>query len=139
MSSSVRETLEGFLAGRVVAAQVVIAVTRAYYGDRVRGAGPEAESLRPLVEVIERAAPGIVELASATAGPGFEIRPAERAFPRTAEAELRRAAEAWLRGDAVPAPTSSAPVPPRSAPDPTRASVVARFRAAVRRLFTAFA
>jgi len=93
MSSSVRQELEGFVAGRVKAERVVIAVAAAYYGERGNG---KRETLRPLIDVIDRASPGIVELGIVAGGAGFEIRLAERPFPREYEAQLREAAETVL-------------------------------------------
>src|SRR5579884_1193319 len=84
-----RDALEGYLAGRVPAEQLVIAVA----------AGGERERLRPLVEVIDRAAPGVVELAGIAERPGFAIRVVERPFPPAYEAELRRAVAACLAGE----------------------------------------
>src|SRR5881398_3444891 len=95
MSSSIRRELEGFVAGRVQAERLVIAVSAAYYRDSRNG---NRETLQPLIDVIDRASPGIVELGIATGGPGFDIRLAERPFPKQHEAELRRAAEAVLSG-----------------------------------------
>jgi hypothetical protein len=95
MSSSVRQELEGFVAGRVKAERLVIAVDTAYYGDGGRG---KRDGLGPLIEVIDRASPGIVELGTVPGGAGFEIRLAERPFPREYEAQLRGAAEAVLTG-----------------------------------------
>src|SRR5881398_66927 len=95
MSSSVRREVEGFVAGRVKAERLVIAVAAAYYREAGNG---KRETLRPLIDVIDRASPGIVELGTATGGPGFDIRLAERPFPKQHEAELRRAAEAVLSG-----------------------------------------
>src|SRR6266545_4030492 len=106
MSSAVRETLEGYVAGRVQAERVVAAVAAAYYGAGVRG---QREGLRPLVEVIERAAPGVIELASAPDRPGFEIKLVGRPFPSQYEVELRRAAAAAL--------AASAPVHHAAPPD----------------------
>ena len=83
------------MAGRVKAERLVIAVSAAYYRDARNG---QRESLQPLIDVIDRASPGIVELGTATSGPGFDIRLAERPFPKQYEAELRRAAEAVLSG-----------------------------------------
>jgi len=106
MCSAARRALEGYVAGRLEADRVVAAVTAAYYretgnergetgkGKRERGA--EREALRPVIEVVERAAPGVVELAGRPDGPGFEVRVVERPFPKQYEAELRRAAEAVL-------------------------------------------
>lgn len=89
-----REALEGYLAGRVKAERVVVAVAEAYYkGRETRG------TLQPVVEVIERAAPGIVALGRIEGGAGFEIKLAERPFPKSYEAQLRTAAEAALRTD----------------------------------------
>jgi len=95
MSSSVRQELEGFVAGRVRAERVVIAVAAAYYGERGNG---KRETLRPLIDVIDRASPGIVELGIVAGGAGFEIRLAERPFPKEYAPELRRAAQAVLTG-----------------------------------------
>lgn len=65
-----------------------------------RGARRESarEALRPVLDVIERAAPGVVELARIEGGAGFAIRLAERPFPKQYEAELRQAAAAALAG-----------------------------------------
>jgi len=98
MSSSVRREVEGFVAGRVKAERLVIAVAAAYYRDEGRGT---RDGLGPLIEVIDRASPGIVELGSVLGGAGFEVRLAERPFPRQYEAELRRAAEAVLSGSEI--------------------------------------
>ena len=95
MSSSVRQELEGFVAGRVKAERIVIAVAAAYYAERGNG---KRETLRPLIDVIDRASPGIVELGIVAGGAGFEIRLAERPFPREYEAQLREAADAVLTG-----------------------------------------
>jgi len=96
-ATSVNDVLEGYVAGRLTAEQVVAVVTAAYYrtgdGGRGRGGGVKA-----LMEIIERAHPGFIEL-SATAGrPGFEVRLAERPFPKRYEAELRQAVQALLAG-----------------------------------------
>jgi hypothetical protein len=95
MSSSIRPELEGFVAGRVKAERLVIAVSAAYYRDSRNG---NRETLRPLIDVIDRASPGIVELGIVAGGAGFEIRLAERSFPKEYESELKRAAEAVLSG-----------------------------------------
>src|SRR2546425_11197625 len=94
-SSPVKEALESYVAGRVKAERLVRAVAAEYYRDTRNG---KRETLRPLIDVIDRASPGIVELGSAAGGPGFELRLAERPFPREHEAELRRAAESVLAG-----------------------------------------
>ena len=95
MSSSVRRELEGFVAGKVKTERFVIAVATAYYGDGGRG---KRDGLGPLIEVIDRASPGIVELGVVPGGAGFELRLAERPFPKEYEAQLRQAAEAVLAG-----------------------------------------
>ena len=95
MSSPVSDALEGYVAGRVKAERLVIAVSAAYYRDARNG---QRESLQPLIDVIDRASPGIVELGTATSGPGFDIRLAERPFPKQYEAQLREAAEVVLSG-----------------------------------------
>ncbi|OLC48040.1 MAG: hypothetical protein AUH68_00165 [Gemmatimonadetes bacterium 13_1_40CM_4_69_5] len=92
--------LEAYLAGRVKAEQVVVEVASRYYGAGGRGQGA---GLRPIVEVIERAAPGVVELAGAPNRPGFLITAAERPFPREYETQLRVAVEVVLREGGAPA------------------------------------
>ena len=92
-SSAVRATLEAYLAGRVKAERVVAEVAVRYYGE---GGSGKREGLRPIVEVIERAAPGVVELAGAPNQPGFLITAAERPFPREYETQLRVAVEVVL-------------------------------------------
>lgn len=123
-TSRVRDTLQGYVAGRLRAEAVVAAVAEAYY----REGGGQREALRPVLDVVERAAPGVVELARADAGPGFQVRLAGREFPREYEAELRRAAQVVL---------GAGPGPQRSgAPSP---GLLRRLVAAMRRLFSASA
>src|SRR5207245_891425 len=93
MSSAVRETLTAYVAGRVKADHVVTVVTAAYYRN---GGGRRREALRPVLDVIERASPGVVELAGRPEGAGFAVRPAERPFPKQCEPDLRRAIETYL-------------------------------------------
>ena len=93
MSSVVRETLEGYIAGHISAARVVAAVTTAFYGE---GGRRRKERLKPLIDVIERASPGVVELELTPDRPGFAVRVGERPFPQQYEAELRAAAAAYL-------------------------------------------
>src|SRR6266566_3880149 len=94
-SSPVKDALESYVAGRVKAERLVVTVAAEYYRDSGNG---KRETLRPLIDVIDRASPGIVELGIAQGGSGFEIRLVERPFPKQHEAELRRAAEAVLAG-----------------------------------------
>jgi hypothetical protein len=127
MSSPVRRELEEYVAGRGAVARVVAAVMDAYYRE---GASAARGSLRPVVDVIERAAPGVVELAAAGDAPGFRVRLAERPFPEQYANELRAAAEAALRQwspDAVP------PSPTRQTPAP---GVLRRVLSAIRQLFS---
>jgi hypothetical protein len=124
-TSPVRTVLEGYVAGRVKAERVVEAVAAAYYGESGQA---NRMALRPLIEIVERAHPGIVELSGAAGRPGFGVRLGERPFPREYEASLRTAAEAMLAGrvtDTIPV----SPVPARG--------LVARLFGAIRRLFTA--
>jgi len=120
-SSPVKDALESYIAGRVKAERLVIAVSAAYYREAPNG---KRETLQPLIDVIDRASPGIVELGTVQGGSGFAISLAERPFPKEHEAELRRAAEAVLSGggmvEAATAPSSG---------------MIARLVAAVRRLF----
>src|SRR5438093_7008680 len=88
-SSPVKEALEAYVAGRVKAERLVVAVAAEYYRDTRNG---KRETLRPLIDVIDRASPGIVELGRADGGPGFELRLAERPFPKQYEPQLREAA-----------------------------------------------
>ncbi|PYP37811.1 MAG: hypothetical protein DMD46_03770 [Gemmatimonadetes bacterium] len=125
MTSPVRDVLEAYVAGRVNAERLVITVTSAYYG-RDGGRGTR-DGLGPVIEVIDRASPGIVELGTVQGGAGFEVRLAERPFPKQWEGELRRAAEAVLHAGERPGKGES------------RATVMGRIIAAVRRLFTASA
>lgn len=131
MSSAVKEALESFVAGRLKAEQLVIAVTTAYYGER--GAGSR-EQLRPLIEVIDRASPGIVELGRVEATPGFELRLGERPFPREYESELRRATAAVLSG-AGGGTTGAAAAGAAGAGAPGRAGLLARVWRVIGRVF----
>src|SRR6266480_7276033 len=88
VSSPVKDALESYVAGRVKAERLVVTVAAEYYRDTGNG---KRETLRPLIDVIDRASPGIVELGIAPGGSGFEVRLVERPFPKQHEAELRRA------------------------------------------------
>ncbi len=121
--SSVNDALADYAAGRLTAQQLVGVVATAYYGEGRRGKG---EGLKHVIDIIERAHPGIVELASAPDRPGFAVSLAERPFPRKYEGELRAAVSATL-GDGSGLPTSSV----------TRPGLWQRVVGAVRRLFSA--
>ena len=148
MSSPVRRELEDYLAGRTTPERVVVAVTLAFYRDTH---GVQREALRPLINVIDRASPGVVELGSLSSGRGFEVRLAERPFPREHEAELRRAAEEVLRtAEPRAAADSTEATEPRvgwvhiepqsesrtSGPTELPASLLNRILGAMRRLFS---
>jgi len=124
-ATSVNEALTGYLAGRVTAEQLVETVTAAYYRERGMGNG---EWLKPVIEVIERAHPGVVELAGSAEKPGFAVRLAERRFPKRLERDLRGAVEGIVTIPHSPVPESA------GAP---RVGVLARVYQAVRRFFNA--
>jgi hypothetical protein len=127
MSSVVRETLTAYVAGRVKADHLVAVVTAAYYRD---AGGGRREALRPVIDVIERASPGVVELAGRAEGAGFDVRAAERPFPEHCEPDLRRAIDAYLGRDTAGE---------RGRVHPARPSLIARLAARIKRLFSASA
>jgi hypothetical protein len=128
-SSPVSETLEGYVAGRVKAERLVIAIAAAYYGRE--GTPGVRDGLGPLIEIIDRASPGIVELGGVgEGGGGFDIRLAERSFPKQHEPVLRRAVEAYL---ATHRTTGVIHIPTAGVPAP---GVLARIVGAIRRLFS---
>jgi hypothetical protein len=133
-SSPVKDALESYVAGRVKAERLVIAVSAAYYGDARNG---QRESLQPLIDVIDRASPGIVELGTAQGGSGFAISLAERPFPKQYEAALRQAAEAVLSGTGVlgGATEGARHAAPLANAKPS-SGMIARLVRAVRRLFS---
>ena len=141
-SSAINEALHGYVAGRVKAERLVVAVAAEYYRDAGNG---KRETLQPLIDVIDRASPGIVELGTVQGGSGFDVRLAERPFPKQYEAQLREAAEAVLAGsgmlgEAADAGAQRADVGAQhAAPLPkTKPSsgMIARLVAAVRGLFS---
>lgn len=92
-SSAARELLAAYAAGRVPAARLASAIAAEYYRS------PDARqraALRPVMEVIERAAPGVARLARTESGPGFDVALAERPFPDTFESALKDAATTAL-------------------------------------------
>ena len=130
-SSPVSLAIAGYVAGRVEPGRLVALVSAAYYGDggTLKGSltvGGTRDGLKPLMDVIERAAPGVVELAGRPGGAGFAIRLAERPFPKRYEAELRRAAENYLLKNSL-------------AVEGKGDGLVGRALAAIRRLFSASA
>ena len=109
------------------AERLVGVVAAAYYS----GHGARSrEQLQPLMEIVERAHPGVVQLSAAANRPGFEVRLADRPFPKRHEAELRQAVQALLVGGGdVPtrSPTLSSPI--------SRPGLLSRIAAAIRRVF----
>ena len=123
-ASSVNDTLTDYLAGRVTAEQLVGTVTAVYYAEH---GARSTEQLRPLMEVVERAHPGVVELTGSDGQPGFAIKLAERPFPKRYESELRQAVQVVLGNGGVSAPRSVLPTP----------GLFTRIVRAVRKLFSA--
>ncbi len=135
-SSAVSGLLAGYLDGRVPPERLIPALAVEYYrtGDR-----KTREALRPVMEIIERASPGVGQLIRTEGGAGFDIRLAERPFPATDEAELRKAVSAalatgWSRGAGTPEAIAAATSSTSGAP-----GFLSRLVRAVRRLFSASA
>jgi|SRR6266850_416806 len=126
-ASSINDVLAAYVAGREKATRVVAVVAEAYYREAAKG---KRETWRPVMDVIERAAPGLVELVGSPGKPGFEIRLAQREFPKAYEANLKRAVAAALAGGGKRETVDVKPV---------RTSLVSRLFAAVKRMFTASA
>jgi hypothetical protein len=126
-ASSINDILAAYVAGREKATRVVAVVAEAYY----REPKGKREGLRPVMDVIERAAPGLVELVGSPGKPGFEIRLAQREFPKAYEPDLKRAVEAALAGGGRRETVDVA--------TPARPTLVARLFAAVKRMFSASA
>lgn len=118
-ATSVNDALSGYAAGRLTAEQLVSVVAAAYYGDGERGT---RDGLKPIMDVIERAHPGIVELSSASDKPGFSVRLAERPFPKRLEGALRQAVAAVVT------------LPPSPVPRP---GFLSRILRAIRKVFSA--
>ena len=112
--SSTRDALAGYVEGRVKADQLVAAVAATYYRER---GSLKGEGWRELIAVIERGAPGVIELsASEGEGKGFEITLAERPFPAQYEAALKAAAQKAL----VETPAGISSAAAATAPRPAR-------------------
>jgi hypothetical protein len=133
--SSINGVLAAYVAGRVKADRVVAAVAEAYYRETGKG---KREGLRPVMDVIERSAPGMVELIGTPGRPGFEIRLGQREFPNAYETELKQAVEAVLRGMGTGERGRVAAARTTDHGQP-KTSFVSRLVAAVRRLFSASA
>lgn len=124
--SSANAALTDYLAGRLTTEQFVAAVAAAYYRDAGNGM---RDALRQVLDVIERAHPGIVELSSAAERPGFAVKLALRPFPKRYEAELRDAVSAALQTHPASRITHPAPVG-------RKPSLLKRIVAAIRRVFS---
>ncbi len=101
-SSAAKDLLAAYVAGRVSAVRLVPAIAIEYYRS------PDAKhraALRPVMDVIERAAPGVARLARTESGAGFDIQLAEWPFPEAFERSLKEAAAGALAqwGTAAPA------------------------------------
>ena len=124
---SVNDAINAYAAGKMAAEQLVAVVTADYYRATRNG---KRETWRPIIDVIERAHPGVVELSASEGGPGFDVRLAERPFPKRYEAELRRAVERVL--ETVPVSRIAFPEGPAR-----KSGLLQRIVTAVRRLFSA--
>jgi hypothetical protein len=141
-SSPAKRALEDFVAGRLPADRLVAAVAGRFYGPAGRG---EKEALRPVVELAERSAPGVVSLERTAGGTGFDVRAMERTFPPESLEALRGAAAAALAAswaDPVGPPDRASAGTPSRTPDPGPRGPepqgwFARAVSAVRRLFSA--
>jgi hypothetical protein len=131
-SASSANPLAAYLAGQLTAEQLVAAVTADYYGARDSGLGTR---LKPLMEIIERAHPGVVELSGNGEKPGYAVRLAERPFPKRHEAELREAVRKAVQNDV--GAQHAAPLPDRSTPVPRSTGILTRIIRAIRNIFTA--
>lgn len=137
-SFAVRGLLAGYLDGRVPAERLIPALAVEYYRTSDRKA---REALRPVMEVIERASPGVGQLVRTEGGAGFDIRLAERRFPEADAEALRQAirsalATPWGGGAGAPA---AVPAATAGTPDGGASGLFSRLVRAVRRLFSASA
>ena len=127
-SSAARELLAAYVAGQMPADRLVSAIAAEYYRS------PDARqraTLRPVMEVIERAAPGVARLARTEAGAGFDIQLAERPFPEAFESSLKEAVASVLAAEWGAAPQVAA------ADVATGLGFWSRLVGRVRRLFSA--
>lgn len=134
-SSPARRALEDFAAGRLPPEGLVAAVAGRFYGAAGKG---EKEALRPVMELAERAAPGVVSLERKDGGLGFDVRAVERTFPPASLDALRGAVATALAANWTDAQPQS-PKPEARGPSPTSQGWFSRVVSAVRRLFNASA
>lgn len=137
-SSPARRALEDFVAGRIPADRLVAAVAGRFYGAAGKG---EKEALRPVIELAERSAPGVVSLKKNDGGAGFDVQPLERLIPEESLAALRGAAATALAASwADPVVTERPAAQPQGPkPEARGPSWFSRVVSAVRRLFSASA
>ncbi len=136
-SSPSRRALEDFVAGRMPADRLVATLAGRFYGAAGKG---EKEALRPVVELAERTAPGVVSLERVEGKTGFDVRAVERKIPEASLHALRDAAAAalavsWADPVAAGAPLSSEATT-HHAPR-TSEGWFSRIVTAVKRLFSA--
>lgn len=133
-SSPARRALEEFVAGKLPADRLVQAVAGRFYGTAGKG---EKEALRPVIEVAERAAPGVVSLRTKESGMGFDVQALERVIPEESLAALRHAAAVALAANWTEVAEPRHPTPDTRSPAPE--GWLSRVVSAVKRLFTASA
>lgn len=138
-SSPSRRALEDFVAGRMPADRLVQTVAGRFYGAVGTVGKGEREALRPLMELAERSAPGVVSLERTEGGTGFDVRAVERAIPETSLHALRDAAAAALAASwADPVTAAPESVTPKAlGPKPEAQGWFSRVVTAVKRLFSA--
>jgi len=127
VSSAVNQVLADYVAGRAGVGELVRAVRTAHYGAAARA----EPAWQALVETIERAVPGMLELSSTAGTPGFALRPLEDSVSTAHEAQLREAAQAVLA--ALPSGGDAARV--SAQPLAVRPPLWRRIVRTVRRLF----
>ena len=118
VSLAVNHVLAEYVAGRTGVGDLVRAVRAAHYGADARS----DPTWRALVETIERALPGKLELSSAAGSPGFALTPLEESVSQVHQTQLREAVQAVLAA----LPSVDAPARPTSRPDAPRPSNRAR-------------
>jgi hypothetical protein len=92
MSSTISQVLADYVAGRMTLDAFVRAVRTAHYGTGTR----TEPSWRALVDTIERAVPGTLELTGTTGAPGFALRALEQPVAPSHEPAVREAARQAL-------------------------------------------
>ena len=140
-SSPARRALEDFVAGRIPADRLVAAVAGRFFGPAGKG---EKDALRPVIELAERSAPGVVSLRKKEGGTGFDVQALERVIPEESLAALRGAAAAALAANWAEVTEPRHPTPDTRFPDPgprspAPPSWLSRVVSAVKRLFTSSA